>query len=1009
MSVAVNPCYRDDAFQALARCLGVGVETRDVLAKVLDFDIDFCEGYDLPGGLKPGNVKAQLDDGIKLLSALYCGPPVKVNHSFLKTFDSNTHVYFGLPAVHRVFHHLVNKSKGIQLASDLEFAQKTFLMGTILGQHTPKDVLARGPEFEAVWRQGGQRLFEMFTHWIRLATHYKNYSYRYECRFAKNEDREMPAVEDPAVVKLGFSKVYCFQGLVVVYLGLNCYILHRKDTERLERLVKGFALSNFYVKTYSLMTPLQREQVYASYVMVTDLLLNCLKVSNMKSAQLICRSFDVAYYTLLAHHACDIDDLSLREQRDKAVRENLNSIVNIDRIVSAVRALPLRDAIEVLQVYKILPQPDFDQYSATYKQEKLYAKQNKITNRPLWKQVMRHHKLLMIKAYHSRHKMCPGVVELPEAETNPYWTRHYPHVDPNNISPADTDFINFKGQFVYMDHMLDVFDMVKDKSICPVYIDNVKNIKQMARLPAETKNQLLDIISRPEPVSVAYLRDNIDNLFLDVKTEDKAEAKKPDGRWFMEAHSDARLVLSEYEMSVANYGSHLEGFMQGKGLIEKQKMMNHVSEATDVSMGVTQLFISFDIAKWSPRMPIEVHTELDSQWSEAFGMPHLNKMHKIFSEGTMHYVKGNIHHRLKKQGSDFEGFAGRKLTMFHLAVMHAVVDELRAKKLILGSARYAAQIDDGVLRVNVRTENLQETVLKLRKEISELWLACGIEISWDKTFMSTNFSMFLNEIRFQGRSIGCGMRAIVKVTNNSDAPVQSILTDVQMAESTIRGAIVAGAPPVLTYYLFSYLVIDTIKKWAKKDLKLIDRHLPWIFAPVNLGGLGMSNVLSLMGSLEQDSFQVGLSNLKWMAHRFPKYAPYCQRIIEQDIAEISPQQSVTNPAIVKRTGRIFRVDRLLNAMRNAMVYWLNKPTMHAYGFVRGVAVSELLAEGIAERQDIPVEVRELWYASTMKAAVDAIVMKVLTAKTAFNLVPRKLLFRLSLANLNEARLVIQSW
>lgn len=1009
MSVAVNPCYRDDAFQSLAKHLGVGKESYEVLLDVLDFDVDPCGDYVLPGNLKAGNVKKQAKIDNDIIDKLYCGSKNKVNHSFLKTFRDYNRVYFGLPAVHRFFSHLCNIASRRGSTDDSDVPQKLFVMGTVIGQHTPKDSIARGPVLKSVWKQYGQAYYELFASYLRLVTHYKNSKYRYEVRWAKNEDKEMPSVEDISLSQLGVGRAYVFQGLLVCYVGFTCYVFHRKDGERLERMIKGYGLANYYIRTYSLMTNVQRQQVVGAFTLVTDELRLRSSQSDMKSAQVLCRAFDVAYYTVLAHFASDIDEVSLKEQRDKAIKEGLNKIANINSIVENTKILPMRDAIEVLQIYKIFPQADFDQYSATYKQKKLYEKQNKITDRGLWLSVMRHHKLLMVKAYYERHKVCPGVLVVEENDKLPYWTRHYPHVDPQNIKPEQTDWIDFKGQFLYMDHMLDVFDMVKDKSICPLYVKNIKHIRDVARLPPETKNQLLDVISRDTPISVAYLRDTLDDLFIDIKAEDKAEAKKPDGRWFMEAHTDYRLVLSEYEMSVANYGSNLEGFMQGKGLIEKQKMLNHVAEATDVTMGVTQLFISFDIAKFSPRMPIEVHQELDKQWSEAFGMQHIQNMSRIFTEGEMHYIKTNIHHTLQKTGSDFEGFAGRKLTMFHLAVMHAVVDVLRAEKLILGSARYAAQIDDGVLRVNVKTDKINDTVNLIRKRISELWIACGMEISWDKTFVSANFAMFLNEIRFQGRAIGCGMRAAVKVTNAADVPVQNFMADVQMAESTVRGAIVAGAPPVPLYYLYSYMVYDTIKKWAKKDYQFGDRCLPFVFAPINLGGIGMANILSLMGSLEHDAFQVGISNIKLIAHRFPNYAKYCNNIVNQDMQPITAEKSVTNPTGIRRQAKTFRTDRLLVAMRNALVFWLNKPTMHAYGFVRGVAISEIFAKSISDRQNIPVEVRELWYESTIKSSVDAIVMKVLTAKTAFNLVPRRAIFRLVMANLNEARQVLNSW
>jgi hypothetical protein len=1007
MSVAINPCYRDDAFQVFARFLGVGNETIDILEQTLDYKIEECGDYMLPGDIKPGNVKKQLHGSLEKFQAFYCGPKAPVNKSFLMTFSKNDRITFGLPAVYKVFNHLRKLAPNMSFSRNLAHVEKLTHIGAVIAQHTPKDSLNRSRLLSDSFQEHALPYYEAFKRYLKIATHYRNREYNMEVKYQKSIEKEMPSVDTYETKTLLFSKCYVFPGLVVVQIGLDKYILHRKDTERLERLLKGYGLAKFHIHNYSIMSEFDRQKVVATFNSIMDHLFQRIPKLNMESAQLLCRSFDVAYFTYLAHVSSDVDTLSLAEQQEKARKEGLNQIIDIPYIVDLVKDFPIRDAIELLQFYKIMPQPDFDEYSATYRQQELYKKKNTISDEDLFLAIKRHHKLLMIKAYYSRHKVCPGIVR--DEENLPKWANNYPNINPSIIQSHEVDEIDIAGHFIYMDHMLDCFDLIKDKAICPLEINDVKTIRDINMLPVNKKNYLLDMISRPEPVSTAVFRDKFKDLFIDVKVEDKAEAKKPNGRWFMEAHSDVRLVLSEYELSVANYGKHLEGFMQGKGLIEKQKMMNHISEATEADMGVTELFISFDINKWSPRMPIEVHKFLDEQWSEAFGMPFIKDVSRIFTDGDLHYVKNKIHHVLKKTGSDFEGFAGRKLTMFHLAVMHAATDILKAEKLIQGNTRYACQIDDGVLRVTVKTHDIQNTVKKIRKRLGEIWLAAGIEISWDKTFISRNFVTFLNEIRYQGRSIGNGMRAFVKLTNNAEVPVPSILNDIAVAESTIRGAIVAGQTPMVAYFTYIFLVYDVVNKWKAKTFQILDRHHPMFFAPVGLGGLGVSNLMSLMGALEHDAFQVGLSNLKMIWHRFPNTKASVKDILQQKIQSNSEERSVVNPNSIIRVGKTFRSDRLMVAMRNALAFWLDKPNMRAYGFSHGVAISEMLQHYVAIDYQLPSEMRELWFDSSIKASVDNIVNKVISARTVFGLVPRRLPYRLMLANVNEAKTVFNTW
>ncbi len=51
-----------------------------------------------------------------------------------------------------------------------------------------------------------------------------------------------------------------------------------------------------------------------------------------------------------------------------------------------------------------------------------------------------------------------------------------------------------------------------------------------------------------------------------------------------------------------------------------------------------------------------------------------------------------------------------------------------------------------------------------------------------------------------------GSRTLGKITNRSDTPIPSILDDLAILNATVRGAYVAGAPPMSLYGLYSYLV-----------------------------------------------------------------------------------------------------------------------------------------------------------------------------------------------------------
>lgn len=101
---------------------------------------------------------------------------------------------------------------------------------------------------------------------------------------------------------------------------------------------------------------------------------------------------------------------------------------------------------------------------------------------------------------------------------------------------------------------------------------------------------------------------------------------------------------------------------------------------------------------------------------------------------------------------------------------------------------------------------------------------------------------------------------------------------------------------------------------------------------------------------------------------------------------------------MRRQEPILRQDRLTVYLREALIHWFDTPVMKQYGFVHARQEAMNDADLISIADDIPIEVKELWYASSVLAAVDNIASKVLHAKTAMHMLPRRTLFKLAASN-----------
>jgi len=1011
MSVYDYPVYRDDPFQGLARQIGFKKQTLPILVKLLNFEIEPHGEFELPANLTQGNLQQQLADRMRDMIELYVGPKPANNVSVVNLLTQNIEkeFVFGLQGVYQLYSKLWqrNQNKLFLKKRDEDFVDVLFRIGAVLGQHTPGDVLIEEKMMSEGWNKVAEPFIVQQRALIKIANAATMKSWKQLIKDANLANSVLKPIDLPEKKLFRGFDIYPLQGLLIMVEEKKVTFLTKKDVDRLDKMLRSTANGNFYLGHYSRMSTNWRNQLHVAHQEYMKLLVETMKDISYAHSQLLCRACDVAYYLKLAQYASDINEDALNDQLNKVTKEKLDEILPVVRMANITKDLPMREALEVLLLYKMLPQADFDYFGAAFRQQELYRTQNKITNEKMFDLMLKHHKLLMIRAFHSRHKVCPGVYR--GEEMTEHWQMNYPFINPAQIPVEHVHNIDMNGAFIYKDHFLDTFDLIKDKAICPLEIRNIRDERDLMKLSRDKKNQLLDAITRSEPISTMQLRNQIDNLMWDVKCEDKPEAKKPNGRWFMEAHTDVRMLLSEYEGSVADYGAQLEGFMQGKGLREKQKMMNHVTETiAETGLG-TQIFVSLDIAKWSPRMPTRVHTALDEQWADAFGMPHIKELHKVFTEGDMHYVKHSIHHTFKKMGVDFEGFAGRKLTFFHLALEHAVVDQLKKAGLVRGHARYAAQIDDGVVRLYVSEKDVPGQVQEIRKMMYDLWLSCGAEISWDKTFISKEFAVFLNDIRYANRAINPGIRAFIKITNFADAPIASVAADLNMVSSTVRGALVAGATTLVAYYAYCYYIHDTIKKWAHRKFKFEERHVVWFFAPVGLGGAGCENMLTLMGSLDFDAFQTGVGNIWLMTKLVRNMNTYIQQILNQEMAPITEHNKAFAPLSVRRDAPVFRSDRLMIALRRNLAYWLKSPVLQAYDLSGGLEIANIHAVTIGNTVNFPVELRELWADSSIATMLDAIVTKVLKSRTALSLLSRRTLYRISVANIHEARHIISNW
>lgn len=570
MAVWKSVSYRDSALQFFGRNLPVPAFHDGTLTKFAQFHTDFS------GELSPGIVVTEriFADNFKhaphLLAQCVPNPGRFADSALHQTVRDVRQAHWGISAVYLLLARLYPHITPEVYDDKAELEAHIFTIGMAGGYHSRGDVDLRLPFMRKLFNSTYLPAKGFIKAFKRVAAFHKNKGHFMEMKYAHLTNKPLPRVSGAFTKYFPGLDVYTFRGTVILIdmLKDNMYFLQQKDIDRMEKFVVGLASAKIYINLYGQQNPTVVGKMMRAYNKWVSLVLSLFTLQKKEDFGWICRAFDVAYHLFLAKHACDVDDQPLKEQIAKYNRDNLDRIVSYQEILNVVEGLAFKESLEILQLYKLFPANDFDSYSMASKQQALYdkwcPKHAECHKTEDFTNVIHYMKWLLIVAFHDKHGLCPGFVKEPFASKDVYWINSYPHVHPNKIPFHDVEQIDLDGDFMYESAGIDPLKLVKDKAICPKSIRGLSNSDDLAKLPIKEKTQLLNVLTQQSMPDINMLADNFSTLFLDVKADDKPEAKKPDGRWFFEAHTDARLVLSEYESSNANYAVHVPGAIVGR-------------------------------------------------------------------------------------------------------------------------------------------------------------------------------------------------------------------------------------------------------------------------------------------------------------------------------------------------------------------------------------------------------------------------------------------------------------
>jgi hypothetical protein len=936
MSVWKYPHYRDDPLNLTAKYVNNEALSEYPLLDLTNYIIEPFGEHPVPDTVKEGNALSNIVMGrTKIDDLIHVKRREEHIPTTLRLQKADT-IYCGLEAIGKLTYklHYIQKYRPELLDPDLNnkkhFVSTMSLFGLMGAYGSPAYMHRKSKKItEYLFKNVYPYLLAVRTLWKVPGRKKSQYTIN-ELRDSEFDEKPLKSLKIQKSSLWHDFKFYSYKSINIIrdVITEDYYVLSYKDFERLEKVLRGIAASRVYYEFYKMETDSRTKRFVKAANEYLDLIIDIFGTREKHRLNWLCRACDVLYFRELARFATDINDDAFKLQNKKYYDNNFQYFFDLGKIDGILKNIPLKERMEILSVYKLLPVPDYDYYGAMFRQEELYRNINPVNENPdtgrTLQDLILYYKYLMIRSYYKKNKMCPGTVR---EEIYP-WCGKYPYMNPNKISYEQVHCIDLTDSFDYLPYNKDVWPLVKDSAIIPKTFENINNGADLASIPLEEKNMLLNLLHRDEVPTVQYQ----DDLQFDVKAEDKPEAKKPYGRWFFEAHTDARMFLSEYERNIGVYLPDIPGSASGLKKRDYIDLMNYIQEETlDIVFIPNKVVkISFDLAKFSPHYPGILHRAIDEVNAEIFGNPMLTYASDLHHRGKIHYWKGTIHHTIDKPDADFEGFSGKINTIIHSAIMGLAVNQMRKEGVVIDKARFATLIDDGLLRILVPKENFQENIKKIKTIIDSTYGNLGFEVSYDKTFISSKFSVFLHELRVHGRSMNLGIRAFLKMSNRAEGVADGMYDDIKHLESTTRASIVAGSGLVVAYTYFSFLLFDIVSKWTNTKFNANFKLIVHLMAPIRLGGLSVSTALVLCGSLAYDSLQTYVSAMKQVVTRIPVLKTTVNEILNQDLRPLTVT-SLKNGSVSPRTnGPCFHVNRTKIHVERSLKYIANSTVLRFY-------------------------------------------------------------------------------
>jgi len=672
-------------------------------------------------------------------------------------------------------------------------------------------------------------------------------------------------------VTVGRLTFQILHGCAVCVTGLHMLVLSRSDIVRLRQFFTGAVSGAVATLCQAAVAPGSERgrltDLCAAYDRQVARLLEASERVPIGDEVQVCKGFKRAFTYYLGVLSGPLSAKEARTLWDETVETPYIDPSQLHAWVDTCKNWSAGTAFNLGKLYKLCPAPDASPAMTLLERHKMVTNRNTATDEAIadLETVLRDQ---ILRAYIRK----PGVrLELRHGKVAPTWMAAYRAGRFDEVpSSSIHEHLAWEGTATMPDRLEDDPAVWKDSGLgWDSYEEAIDPGREKTK--GNMLVRMLTDSSAPMP-GIPHM-----SLPHDHKIDTKPEGHKDPARGIYSGNLHDRLDQSWMEAAVEAVATRHPSYMIGADTAAREERIRTVVDRT-MRHDLQDVYYSFDISGWSPRMDPRVQEVSHQIWATLYNSDLFRFAGSINNNARIYMNKNGFTGWFRNPGANLEGYNGKEMTMVLVALMARAVGVWR-KRIANGglctraeASRWAAvllaYIDDGLAKLTLPRDRAEELFTAFQECTVSSFAECGFTVEISKCFPSDRFAIFLNEPYLGGRHVVHGTRAAMTICSESTEMHTSLVERVTSVSTGCRGAVMAGLDALAGTMLQAYHVFSHIWEWVLLAQPVAAAI--WSYAPRSWGGLGLPTALQLGTSGGGAAAEEGVQTLqKWASISMP--------------------------------------------------------------------------------------------------------------------------------------------